>query len=89
MDVSYRHCAKDSACGGHPARPLRAYKPCPYAELERCPWMDECPCSQGWREGTVAGTERGVTQVFTQVLMMDSRLVSKVRNPQLNNDNTL
>jgi len=20
--------------------------------LMRCPWMDECPCSQGWREGT-------------------------------------
>ena len=25
----------------------------PDAELERCPRMDKCPCSQGWRKGTV------------------------------------
>ncbi len=40
-------------------------------ELERCPRMDKCPCSHGWREGTVVSTERCVTQVPRQVLVED------------------
>jgi len=41
----------------------RAYTACPDTELERCPRMDKCPCSQGWREGTVVGMELCVAQV--------------------------
>ena len=33
----------------HPCRMAGGKRP---SELERCPRMDECPCSQGWREGT-------------------------------------
>jgi len=33
------------------------------AELGRCPRMDECSCSQGWREGTPTD-ERGFKAKF-------------------------
>ena len=58
-----RPCPADGESGGHPVPSLRAYTACHDTELARCPRMDECPCSQGWREGTVVSTERGVTQV--------------------------